>query len=414
LIRNLTPGARPVLRIGGTSTDYSWSPTAGVRRPPGVHYSLSAGWLGEVRDLARATDARLIVGINLQSGSRRVATSEARAVVDGIGRRWILGLEPGNEPELYRTPPWLTNPEARSAQSPSQRFATFARIYPRMADRLPGRALVGPSIGSDKWLPYLSRFLRRDPRVRLVTVHRYPLKHCGGGAADTIPALLTEGASGGLARSLRASVKLAHARGLGLRVDEMNSVSCGGQAGVSDTFASALWALNTLFELARVGVDGVNVHTRPYSLSQLFSLSRSGSVWRAAVRPEYYGLLAFALAAPAGSRLLRTSRSGTQGLHVWATRTRSGVVHVVLLNETLRRRTVDVRLPVPATSSTTVLRAGGLGATGGVTLGGQSFNPVTTTGVLAGAQQVGRARPLKAALRVPVPPVSAVTLSSPA
>ena len=100
-------------------------------------------------------------------------------------------------------------------------------------------------------------------------------------------------------------MKAAHANGRALRVDEFNSVSCGGEAGVSDTFASALWALNALFEMVRVGVDGVNVHTRPLSLSQLFNLSRTGSVWRAAIRPEYYGLLAFAMAAPAGSRLLR-------------------------------------------------------------------------------------------------------------
>jgi hypothetical protein len=206
-------------------------------------------------------------------------------------------------------------------------------------------------------------------------------------------------------------VKAAHTSGRALRVDEINSVSCGGEAGVSDTFASALWALNTLFAMARVGVDGVNVHTRPYSLSQLFSLSRSGSVWRAVVRPVYYGLLTFALAAPAGSRLLRVSQPGTRGLHVWATRTPAGVVHVVLINETLRRRTVDVRLPVPATMSRTVLQASSLGASGGVTFGGQSFSPVTTTGVLAGAQRVGTAGRVKGALRVPVPPASAVMLS---
>jgi hypothetical protein len=409
LIRNLSPGARPVLRIGGDSTDWSWWPIRGVRPPPGLRYSLTPAWLREVRDLAQATDARLIVGINLQSGSRRVAGTEAREVVDGIGRRWILGLEPGNEPELYRTLPALTR--SGTADNTGQRFAAFARTYSRVTGGLPAVALAGPSVGSDKWLPYLSRFLRAEPRVRLVTVHRYPLKHCGSGARNSVDGLLTGPASDGLARSLRASVKAAHTSGRALRVDEINSVSCGGEAGVSDTFASALWALNTLFAMARVGVDGVNVHTRPYSLSQLFSLSRSGSVWRAVVRPVYYGLLTFALAAPAGSRLLRVSQPGTRGLHVWATRTPAGVVHVVLINETLRRRTVDVRLPVPATMSRTVLQASSLGASGGVTFGGQSFSPVTTTGVLAGAQRVGTAGRVKGALRVPVPPASAVMLS---
>ena len=36
LIRDLTPGQRPVLRIGGDSTDWTWWPVPGVPRPPGV------------------------------------------------------------------------------------------------------------------------------------------------------------------------------------------------------------------------------------------------------------------------------------------------------------------------------------------------------------------------------------------
>ena len=41
----------------------------------------------------------------------------------------------------------------------------------------------------------------------------------------------------------------------------MNSVTCHGKTGVSDTFASALWILNTLFEMVHAGVDAVNIHT---------------------------------------------------------------------------------------------------------------------------------------------------------
>jgi hypothetical protein len=411
LIKNLSPGARPVLRIGGDSTDYSWSPIPGVSRPPGVHYSLTSAWLREVRQLAQATDARLIVGINLQADSRRVAVAEARAVVGGIGSQSILGLEPGNEPELYRSVTAATTPATPPAQVIPRRFAAFARVYSGLTNGLPGGALAGPSIGSDKWLPYLRPFLRGEPRVRVVTVHRYPLKHCGGGGHSTISDLLSESSSHGLAQSLIPSIRTAHAAGRPLRVDELNSVSCGGEAGVSDTFASALWSLDTLFEMAGVGVDGVNVHTRPLSFSQLFDLSHSGSVWHAAVRPEYYGLLTFALAAPAGSRLLHVSQPPTTGLHIWATRTAAGVVHVVLINETRRGRALTVSLPGRGSFTTTVLRAPGLGATGGVTLGDLSFGPGTRTGVLAGAGPAVRATPYNGPVRVQVPPSSAVLLS---
>ena len=52
----------------------------------------------------------------------------------------------------------------------------------------------------------------------------------------------------------------------------MNSASVhAGKRGVSDTFASALWVLDTLFNLAAVGVDGVNVHTLPGAAYELFT-----------------------------------------------------------------------------------------------------------------------------------------------
>jgi hypothetical protein len=37
---------------------------------------------------------------------------------------------------------------------------------------------------------------------------------------------------------------------------------------VSDTFATALWAPDALFELLRAGIDGVNVHVRPSRSTQ--------------------------------------------------------------------------------------------------------------------------------------------------
>ena len=46
---------------------------------------------------------------------------------------------------------------------------------------------------------------------------------------------------------------------------ELNSVTCGGLRGVSDSFATALWAPDALFEMLRAGVDGVNIHVRAYA-----------------------------------------------------------------------------------------------------------------------------------------------------
>ena len=116
---------------------------------------------------------------------------------------------------------------------------------------------------------------------------------------------------------------VAHSRHAPLRIDEMNSVSCGGAPGVSNAFVSALWVLDAVFQMARVGVDGVNIHTYPKAPYELFRFTHENGKWSGFVAPEYYGLLMFAQAAPAGARLLKTS--GTLGnVRAWATRATDG------------------------------------------------------------------------------------------
>ncbi len=114
-------------------------------------------------------------------------------------------------------------------------------------------------------------------------------------------------------------MSVAHRRGLGFRLTEINSASCEGAKGVSDTFASALWALDTMFDMASVGVDGVNFHMLPGSNYELFTPSQTaGGTWQAFVHPEYYGLLMFAQAFPPGAHLLSVS-APSGPVKVWAT-----------------------------------------------------------------------------------------------
>ena len=72
-------------------------------------------------------------------------------------------------------------------------------------------------------------------------------------------------------------------------------------------------------------------------------------------------------------------------MYVWATRTPDGTVRVVLTNEGSSAHAVSVHMPGNfATVTLARLTAPSPGATSGVTLGGQSFGPQTTTGRLAG------------------------------
>jgi hypothetical protein len=390
LIRNLAPDQAPVLRIGGDSTDWTWWPVRGMHRPAGVSYTLTARWIAVTRALVAQLKARLILGIDFEADSGPVAAAEAHALIAGVGGSHIEGLELGNEPELYGSFKW-----GRSSATGRPRgydFAAFNQDFTRIGTALPMDPLAGPAAGSPKWFPDLGRFLSAHPRVAVATLHRYPLQVCGVSRGQpnypTLSNLLSDRASRALANSVESSVKVSHARGVPLRIDEMNTISCGTDDAVGKSFASALWSLDALFEMARVGLDGVNIHTYPGATYELFTFSRVHGQWRAVVEPEYYGLLMFAQAAPAGSQLLSVSQTGADRLEAWATQAPGGTIRVVTINDGTTARIVAVRAGVPAgTAVLERLEAPALGAQSGVTLAGQSFGAQTATGVLAGPQR---------------------------
>jgi hypothetical protein len=391
LIRNLAPGQSPVLRIGGDSTDWTWYPVANMRRPPWVRYTLTPHWIAITQALAETLKARLIFGVNLEANSSSVAAAEANALLAGIGRQSIEALEIGNEPELYGSFNWYHTAAGRAVtgRAPTYDFTAFTHDFSNLARSLPQIALAGPAVGSSTWNEQLRPFLATERRVGLVTLHRYPLKRCGSTTHLTVSQLLDESSSIGLAAGVAPYVAIAHADHHPLRIDEMNSISCGGELGVSDTFASALWSLDALFAMARVGVDGVNIHTLPNAVNQLFTLQQVNGQWQGSVHPDYYGLLMFAQAAPAGSRLLKVSSTAGPALRAWATHGPDGHVRVVLINtDTAHAQSVAVRAASAAGPAALVrLQAPAVTAKSGVTLGGQSFAAQTATGLLAGTEQ---------------------------
>jgi glycosyl hydrolase family 79 len=418
LIEDIAPEQSPVLRLGGDSTDWSWWPVSSVARPPGVRFTLTPNWLDVARSVATAVRGRLILGVDLEADNRAVAADEANAMVDRIGRRSVAALELGNEPELYGTFGWYTSAGGRSVPGRPRDYdpAAFQRDYSSFAPHLPDVRLAGPSSGAPAWLAKLGSFLDAEPRVRLVTVHAYPLKHCTKSKVITIPQLLSEQSSRGLAASVAPYVAVAAAHHDPLRVDEMNGISCGGTRGVSDTFASALWVLDALFEMARTGVTGVNIHTVPNSINEILGPDDTGGAQRMRVHPEYYGMMMFAQAAPAGSHLLKLGTATPPSVKVWATRASDGVVHVVVINKRLatsqflRLRIAGAR----GAAEVEQLRAPSIHSTDGVTIGGQTFGAETSTGVLAGPATRHTVGASGGGYPVTVPPASATMLTIPA
>jgi hypothetical protein len=337
--------------------------------------------------LAATLGARLILGIQLEADSATVATDEARALLAGTAAGQVAGLELGNEPELYGSFKW--DGSGRTGRAHGYDFAAFNQDVTRIGGALPKAPLAGPATGAPHWFPDLGQFLASHRRVAVATLHRYPLQLCYVSPSQpnypTIANLLSARASRDMANTVVASVRVAHARGIPLRIDEMNTISCGTDDAVAKSFATALWALDALFEMARVGVDGVNIHSYPSATYELFNASRTHGSWRVTVEPEYYGLEMFAQAAPPGSRLVRVTATNAGAVKAWATRAADGTLRVVAIDEGAAARTVAVRVAGAGAAGTLErLEAPRLTSRGGVTLGGQSFGSSTTTGNLAG------------------------------
>ena len=419
LLQDIAPQQSPVLRIAGDSTDWSWWPVAHVARPPGVKYDLTPTWMGVAHALAAQLNARLILGVNLEADNRAVATAEAEAMLARIGRPYIDGFELGNEPELYGSFGWYRSPSTHQLVPGRPRaysVGNFISDFARFSSYLGGDPLAGPSMGGPMWLRSLAAFVGAEHHLSVVTVHAYPLKHCSKATVVTSAQLLADSSSHGLARRVAPWVALAAHHHLPLRVDEMNGISCGGTRGVSDTFTSALWLLDTLFEMARTGVSGVNIHTVPNTINEVLGPQFAHGAWSMRVHPEFYGMVMFAQAAPAGARLLRVSDRLAAGVKVWATRAGNGAVHVVVINKRLRgAQTVRLRIAgAGGPASVQQLLAPSVHATSGVTLGGQTFGAATSTGVLGGRPAGVTVAPAGGTYSLRVPAASATLLSLPA
>jgi hypothetical protein len=378
------PGDGPfVLRIGGDSADRSlWDPRA--RTMPGWVFELTRRWLRRTGMLVHRTGVRLLLDLNLVTGSAMIAARWAGAAERGLPHGSVVGFEIGNEPDIYSRRYWLARvaatrlgasvlPQALSAGSYTRDFRSYAQALAQVA---PGVPLFGPELAhpalDGNWIRGL--IAGAHPGLGTVSAHAYPLSACAKRSSKAYPTtarVLSERASAGIAASVKAAVLLAHRAGLRFRLTELNSVTCSGRPGVSDTFATALWAPDALFELLRTGVDGVSVHVRTNAINAAFTPTAHG-LW---ARPLLYGLILFASTLGPNAQLLhsRVHATGSLRLKAWAVRVRGDVLHVLLIDKSNRSAAVDLHLPAVGPATVERLLAPSVRSSSGVTLAGREL-----------------------------------------
>jgi hypothetical protein len=294
----------------------------------------------------------LLVGLNLL-GRDPQAAGDLLARVAYVVPPELLTIALGNEPNLYggRLPP------------PGD-YAGYLQLYGDSLDSLRGRfggflpPIAGPDPATWRWVDQTARFIY-DEHPAVADEHVYGLSGCrqtpGSPTYPTVKQLLSPFASTDLIQALRPVVRAARAVGIPVQISEANSVACSGLAGVSDTPASALWALSLLGSAAETGFSRVQFHSSEGAYDP-FVIHPAGIVFR----PLWYAMLLADRLLPQGTQPMRLGGSLPQGVQGFAARRPDGSRAVLLINRDLAhaRRVTLAGLSGAAAQSGRLLASG--------------------------------------------------------
>ncbi len=275
LYKNLGQG---IIRVGGNSSDrLVW--TGGPRNAASGNDSLTTTDIDRFSAFAQASGWQVLFGLNLGNYNIAKAVDEARYVSSRLGGS-LAALQTGNEVDLFSR-----NGHRTSAYNYTAYQQEWDNYFNAIRPQLPGIAFAGPDAGYNT--SWISSFAAAEhANIRLLDGHYYRT----GPASDssiTYHTILAK--DGRLPNYLTALNTSASKYQLGYSISECNSVSDGGKKGVSDVFASALWALDYMWTVASYHGQGINFHGG--AGGAYTPVARTNGTITA--RPEYYAMLAF-------------------------------------------------------------------------------------------------------------------------
>lgn len=266
LFRELAPNGN--LRLGGGSSEYAtysdelvagpvpfevFGPDTSKTAKKGTVTSVLA--LKNLRGFLDAVNWSCLYGLNLGKGTAEDATREAAAVQRILGSR-LLAFQIGNEPDSFRK-------RFRPASyTPADFIEEWVKYHDAIVKVTPVARFAGPDISNK--LPYLTAFAEIAPKypdVILLTSHYYAMGPASSPEATLDNLLSPDPKLTTLKRrDLHVIAEAQATAHLPYRMSEGNSCWDGGKAGVSDTFASALWCADYMLQCAARGWTGVNLH----------------------------------------------------------------------------------------------------------------------------------------------------------
>ncbi len=286
LLRSLGPG---MLRFGGITADENVAFTGAADPPPAwASSTIDAAQLHAIGVLARRSGWQVLLTVGLAHDEPAGAAREVAAAHSALGP-YLAAVEIGNEPDAYgnhgfRALPWI-------AQGYEEEVGEYREAIAALTPNVP---IAGPDVSGSGIFPEWGEEEALSQRPALLTGHHYPLG-CAQTPPPSIEALLSPATRGREALSLATYLRVSDTYRIPLRIDETNTVSCGGVPGISDTFASALWATSYITQAMAAGAAGINLQGNPANCAGYTPLCAPDPVALAQgtlhAQPEWYALL---------------------------------------------------------------------------------------------------------------------------
>jgi hypothetical protein len=276
--------------------------------------------LRNLREFLDATGWRCLYGLNLGRGPVARAVQEASYAQSILGPR-LIAFQLGNEPDAWR------NRYRPATWSYADYWKEWSAAATAIEVRVPQASFAGPDVSNK--LAYVTGFAEDKKHnahdVVMLTSHYYAMGPAGA-PGITLDKLLSPDPK--LERDLAIAMAAAHSAGLPYRMSEGNSCWNGGQSGVSDTLASALWVADMMLDFASLGCAGVNLHGGGNGFYTPIAGTLAEGFTR---RPEYFGV---ELIKPfTGATLIRSKLDcANDRVRAYAAR-KSGSAMVLIINK---------------------------------------------------------------------------------
>jgi hypothetical protein len=361
------------LRVGGNSADNVNDNNGQLPADSTCEAADKCPIIDNLYAFAQAAGIKIIFTLRLKVFDTTAAAGEAAYIMKHFSSLTDC-FEVGNEPNVYISSFSTYDSDFRSYRSAILNVAPNAKFC----------APATTNGGGQPWAESFASEFKGDSTILLICGHFYPGARTGNGTNADIdflldPSRLSTG-SNNYELYFSQFPSTAVSNGEVFRIEETNSLASQGESGVSNVYASTLWALDYMHFWATKNAQGLNFHTGATSVyDPIMPTTLSGSY---TAEPVAYGIKAFGLGSN-GENVSTVIGSNPNGVNITAYGVldpATGNLFVTVINKehfTGAKNATVTLSPGAAYSGGQIWNlhqtSGDVTATSGVTLGGAAI-----------------------------------------